>query len=691
MPLNKSNAGTEPSIAYSADQPITSAYLSSPYYHDFVQRRYKAFFMTHNHKADICFSLFVSYLSYLTYTIDKKGKAYIEAFHFYNLMEEGDSDRAILEVIINEIEFEMGKDVDESVDKLFNLNVHDAIEFAEQQAELKRKIVSLKDQHTSFYFGLLEDTINLDEQYKLGRKFMKLQMKIERIFKRLVTLNPSSLSVTEQYLCFMKKMLDYPPAYFREWQLKVKELTLKKYSSKANKTAKEDVDPQSDLWNEQAGVVFIKLNQNEAGKIVSHTPSFLQLFGYDKDATLVGDNIRKVIPKVISKYHDEILKSYMTRGRITYGNKSYLRNIYGVTREGFLTPVNLTIKVEPINFMPTVGGILTPINEKRATIMTSTDGTIVNYSVDFIKEFELEKDAHRLIGVNVNYLVPKLLRYYFGPEKRDVSRGLGGGGVEKFYLIMEKDIGSSKTSERTAEGMNQLLTKVRSMHTVKSSGQAIEDTTVYSFEGEDYQSIKVMFRQIYRRRAVEDFIVYKIHAKIVRPELWHGRVRFMSIAIDHSALVKNLSKKTLILQRLGRINRTAISLPGTEIVAQVSQSTIGYQTPRHLKLPQFDKVSALDHYSSAASNGIIKKSAQNSHSARKMLNQVISDDLLATKESNKTRAIHRLVGNESPFQMTGIISFGHVKNLEALKATHVNGNTPLEVQKKMQSRFACRS
>ena len=534
---------------------VTNA-LTKKFNEDFIIRRFKAFFDSKHYNSSNCFALFTYYLSYMTFIIERKGKAYLEALRFHYLMEKNTSDHYILESIINHIKQELQKDLSASDMELFSLQIYDGIRFDELEEKFNNNIEELKSLYTRFFADLLDDVVDLDELSSKGRKYLKKQSEIQKTFEQLMKINPNSFEMIKKYLNYHHKVLDYPTAYVREWQVKAKELLVKKLSSSGKVIDK--VDPKKELWHPNASVVFIDLSEQHPGRILKCNSMLPKFFGYQSRSDMLGQNINIVIPHLIARVHDDILRNYTRTAELHYGNYNYFRGFFGVNSDGYLFPLNLSFKFEPMdNVRPTAAGMFTPVEERPRIIQCATNGQITDFSLEFVKEFKLGNNPAELRGMNLALLIPGVVKYLFGPEKYDLRTRPTKGIIEKFYFLVPKNFESSYIQQRERMRANEILTRISAMHK-KNHPEEERENPKYCFDGDDFLKIKLMFRESYDGARYEDYSLYYFEASRGMFEVARRDIRILAVTVKSSKEITAEDKKRTILDKLGNFKKPVL-------------------------------------------------------------------------------------------------------------------------------------
>lgn len=96
-----------------------------------------------------------------------------------------------------------------------------------------------------------------------------------------------------------------------------------------------NIDGQED------GIVFMTMEEERLGQIVSINLSCASLFGYSK-TELLNKNVTNIQPIIYAKHHDDILKRYLETNETTISNKD--KPLFGKNKAGYIFPIILHVK-----------------------------------------------------------------------------------------------------------------------------------------------------------------------------------------------------------------------------------------------------------------------------------------------------------------------------------------------------------
>lgn len=509
----------------------------------FIVYRYEALFLKSCYQPEKIFAPFVSYISFLTFNGDQKGKAYLKAMRFRNKLSKNNSDIVILDCLVKEIEDEIAKDLDPKESDLFNARMADGVEFYVKKKQFQEKIDNLKTVYVHFYATLLEETIDLDQIYRLGRNYIELRNQIDTDFKALNRLNPQSLDILDTYIQYNKNVIDSTYSSYKDAVIKYKDLVNKRI--RINEYGNKPMKPDCLIGNEDNGVVFISLEPKAAGKLLAVNGSFMKIFGYEPQDSKNFDNISAFIPSAIAKEHDNIIRSYVDRGRVEYGH-NYFPSVLGLTKEGFLLPIDFIWKVEPLYSQLSAGAVIIPVKKLEHTINCTVDATITNTCKEFFDALEAEQ-IDCLQGLSMMYLCPKLVKYFYSVDSAELREPFEQGGYQKFYIIFNKRLNDPAYNKKIKTKTEQILYKIQKMESkegdIKEAKQKI------------YQYAKKEFYGLHQGTRKKDIRIYRALINFRNVVIYKGKIRLLAVSISQLHAIHKEDKIEKILQTSSNIRK----------------------------------------------------------------------------------------------------------------------------------------
>lgn len=96
--------------------------------------------------------------------------------------------------------------------------------------------------------------------------------------------------------------------------------------------------------NSAAAIIIISATSSKIGTIIHCNEEVENVLKYKRNE-LIGKNINIITPRPIAKVHDRLVQRYFETAKPNV--IEIKRELFGVTKEGYLTEVNLIVKVFP--------------------------------------------------------------------------------------------------------------------------------------------------------------------------------------------------------------------------------------------------------------------------------------------------------------------------------------------------------
>lgn len=213
------------------------------------------------------------------------------------------------------------------------------------------------------------------------------------------------------------------------------------------------------------------LTIDPVGTIITANPAIERIFGY-KPESLIGQNVRLLMPAPYHEEHDQYLANYRetgTRKIIGIG-----REVQGLRKDGTVFPIDLAVSETPTESGPIYTGIIRDISERKeaeeavrkerallkAVVDTAVDGilTIDNLGTVLSANPAVERifgyGPAELVGQNVRMLMPEpyheehdqyLTNYREGGPKKIIGIGREVKGRRKDGTVFPLYLGVSET------------------------------------------------------------------------------------------------------------------------------------------------------------------------------------------------------------------------------------------------------
>ncbi|EGR29625.1 PAS domain S-box family protein [Ichthyophthirius multifiliis] len=189
-----------------------------------------------------------------------------------------------------------------------------------------------------FWSQFLDERPDLIKLYDIGSKLFPLKQMVDLIWKKL------SRNQGEQLPKLFRIYSKYLIEIFNDKQ-QGKELLDKASQFEKSQINRRDFhfnySIEQNLDGNQDAMIFMTLDEDRIGQIISTNLSCVSLFGYAK-TELLNKNVSFLMPFVYAKYHDQILKRYIETNEGTMINKDKI--VYGKNKNGYVFPITINIK-----------------------------------------------------------------------------------------------------------------------------------------------------------------------------------------------------------------------------------------------------------------------------------------------------------------------------------------------------------
>lgn len=108
------------------------------------------------------------------------------------------------------------------------------------------------------------------------------------------------------------------------------------------------IDNERSKYGENSNTCIVTLsgNFNSIGTVTNSNNEITRILGFSKN-DLIGQNVNRIMPKVIADIHDSLLKSYFESSESKIVGSGLERIVYPQNKNGYMVPCTLMIKVLP--------------------------------------------------------------------------------------------------------------------------------------------------------------------------------------------------------------------------------------------------------------------------------------------------------------------------------------------------------
>jgi PAS domain S-box-containing protein len=193
--------------------------------------------------------------------------------------------------------------------------------------------------YVQFWQSLMDPSPNLNKIKSIGSNITRACEKSRDEFDRLCALNPNNLEFLNMYSHFLANVVNDSVSSEKIFE----NIKVIKKNLGANKIF-SDEEKLKYGENSLTGIITISGNTHTLGVILHCNTQVKSIIGYYM-SDLIGQNISRVMPKIIGDHHDEILKGYLETSEERLNGKERFAPM--INKEGFLVPCTIMTKSLP--------------------------------------------------------------------------------------------------------------------------------------------------------------------------------------------------------------------------------------------------------------------------------------------------------------------------------------------------------
>jgi len=242
-------------------------------------------------------------------------------YRYKNLIEE--------EMIENDARTSESKGVD------VNIIVHFQNKFVTFQSVIEKAV----ELHLDFWRELLENNPDIQKLQGLGSHITHSVEETSDQFKKLNEINPNHIKMLQIYGNFLKDIVNDDVEGQRI-------LEKAEYVDKSAMVNKQFIDNDRLKYGENSNTCIITCsgNFNSMGLITNVNNEINRILNFSK-TDLIGQNISRIMPKVIADLHDGFMRNYFETSEAKVIGIE--RIVFPVNKNGYIVPCTLMIKVLP--------------------------------------------------------------------------------------------------------------------------------------------------------------------------------------------------------------------------------------------------------------------------------------------------------------------------------------------------------
>jgi len=375
-----------------------------------------------------------------------------------------------------------------------NLDIRSFLNLHKSYDEIRGYLTDQLALQVEFWRHFMQEKPKFLQLLEVSRKIKKQSEKFQAVlnnwreFVRIGFAEP--LLIYGLYCCFFQYNLGLGQKLIKEY------FHLDHKHKHENKILKEDGEGQKEFTSE-AIYLIVSSAPNNTGEILNCSGKVELTFGISR-GMLIGQSVNTLMPSVIAKNHDLILRNHLQVSSQSILNRT--REIIAMTHDGYLIPFLLHVS---FNYLSDYGfcyyALLEPVkgvsqedggHGNTRLLLMNSDGKIMNFSKDLIEDLDIDPEM-RFSGMNILDICPE---YEYNLQLSPLSPMIKQKRPtikDSFHLIKKSlrhpsSIGSSMTGGATekAKGGSELPQEEASTaHLIKNLSWKEQNLTFYPVSG----------------------------------------------------------------------------------------------------------------------------------------------------------------------------------------------------------------
>ena len=405
---------------------------------------------------------------------EMKVKTHRQLYYKFLLMEQ------IKEYLISKITYSSNKESIKHVEigsvilyniycNLFRLKIYDATSMQIDYFDNFKSSVTTKKSTENFL--------------KNGEEILKIKQKIMKIWSQLTQLNPFNDSSENDYMLYLKTILQ------DDFLAKSEE---KKNVAFKNKHLRLKNNTYFSMFCEEQSSFLLIDGANDANlKILYTTPNFTKLFLFS-GKEMLNTSVNDLLPNVIQRHHKEFVDD-----AIKYSNLNHMfknsKDVLVKTKNNGLININLYVKCVPnLSFGLNYMAYLNKNKDKNFIIILDKDLKINGFTEDFGNAYNSDPEnfiingnnfglTQSVIGHHIGMVIPDILLILTYYEKRNCFY------IQKLDTELKGYLYPINPWKEIEHRVDYLLDKIKNKS--KNSNKITDDTEINNIIKKEYESI----------------------------------------------------------------------------------------------------------------------------------------------------------------------------------------------------------
>lgn len=313
-----------------------------------------------------------------------------------------------------------------------------------------KKIEQISLFYNQFWSMLSEESPDMVEILRVGFKILTNSKAITNIWTNMQKINPNIPKALRLYAGYFNNIVNDKEAS-KVLFSKAEDFSLIKANFTKRKLYSQSMENNETLTKDGTPCILISGQASKLGVITDCNLPVSRIFGYNKN-DIIGSNIKKLMPEIYAKYHDEILKR-----NIEYSNEEFNslskkdRLVFALHKNKYIFPVWMRLISNPSllnnnNYVGFMNNDKSLETSSIAFVLFDKQFNVLSVSTSAIILLEIDTHVISSGSLKLNVLAPdltlktdkslfytkagSLTRFYF-PERYSDENGTTNNEIKK--------------------------------------------------------------------------------------------------------------------------------------------------------------------------------------------------------------------------------------------------------------------
>lgn len=284
-------------------------------------------------------------------------------------------------------------------------NLTEVLRFERLCKECIMEMFHVCDAQLSFWGHLqLSSKVDFNTLDKTGDRLQKHARNIERLWGKIVGINPAHLKARTRYASYLIEIRN---------DLERGREVMDGYRTLAPGNLQDAARECNDvLFDERTVIVHVSGCKADLGRVLRISSAVAATFGFSP-TDLCNSSVSKLMPSVVGRSHNRLMENYLKTGKSKIFNKE--RFLYGQHKDGHCFKVKVLVKTMPKldSGITRFVGMIVKVVDDFEYVLTDTRGVISAMTAPLAELLGIEhRWLHRSPGLNIQLLAPDLIRVF---------------------------------------------------------------------------------------------------------------------------------------------------------------------------------------------------------------------------------------------------------------------------------------